>query len=116
VVIEWGYIPLTLIKKDLVPDEALKIKRPYGEHECTLFFNRIEKSCITFTNWAPKMTSLGYWIKKAYHIIDDWYELWIYNFIHYKRICRLLAPAIADCRAGRMYDMDGNKIGEWKDD
>lgn len=62
------------------------------------------------------MSSLWYWIKRAYRIIDDWYELWIYNFIHHKRICRHVGLAVADCRAGRMYDMDGNKIGEWKED
>jgi len=54
--------------------------------------------------------SLRYWIKKAYERIDDWYELWIYNFIHYKRICRNVALAVADCRAGRVYDMEGNLI------
>ena len=56
------------------------------------------------------MSSLWYWTKRAYHLIDDWYETWIWIRIHYKKLCKHLALAIADCRAGRMYDMDGNKI------
>jgi len=42
--------------------------------------------------------------------------MWIYNFIHYKKLVGGLRSAMADCRAGRFYDMNGNKIGEWKDD
>lgn len=57
------------------------------------------------------MSSLWYWIKRAYERIDDWYEVWIYTFIHYKRIIGSIRRAIADVRAGRVYDREGNLIG-----
>ena len=59
------------------------------------------------------MSSLRYWIKRVREKWDYIYEFYILDMIYYKRMVRKIAPALADCRAGRFYDGDGNKIGDW---